>query len=97
MLLAGAGVAFCNLRVGHIVCLIAARETKRGVEVLAIDSYSESASDKVRDYVTEVVEGSEIVWPVRNADGLEVGTTVSYGAFWVDGLLPRDFNLLHRL
>ncbi len=93
----GRGVAFCNLRVGHIVCLVAARERAGRRELLAIDSYSESADQRVRDHVREVLPGSEILWPVRSAAGDTVGFTLSYGAFWVDADLPRDFNLLHRL
>jgi len=91
------GVAMCNLRVGHIVALVAAREVDGIKQVLAIDSYSESASEKVRDHVTEVIPGSEVVYPVRNAAGLEVGQGMAYAAFWVRADLPRDFNYLHRL
>lgn len=91
------GVAMCNLRVGHIVTLVAARERDGHKELLAIDSVYESASEKVRDHVTEVVPGSEMVYPVKNAAGLVVGENTAYAAFWVDASLPRDFNLLHRL
>ena len=66
-------------------------------EVLAIDSYSESASEKIRDHVREVIDGTEIGWPVSNADGYEVGRSVSYGAFWADLDIVRDFNLLWRV
>ena len=48
--------ALCNLRVGHIVALVDARETERGREYLVIDSYSESAHEKVKNAVREVVE-----------------------------------------
>ncbi len=96
-LIQGRGVSLCNLRVGHIVCLTAARVKDGMRQLLAIDSYSESASEKVRDHVLEVVEGSEIIYPVKNASGLVVGEGTSYAAFWVDAALPRDFNLLHRL
>lgn len=41
------GVALCNLRVGHIVALVAAREVQGVKQLLAIDSYSESAAEKV--------------------------------------------------
>lgn len=91
------GVAFCNLRVGHIVALVAARIQDGEKQLLAIDSYSESASDKVRDSVREVIPGTEIVWPVKNKDGLQVGESTSYGAFWVAATQPRDFNLLHKI
>ena len=92
-----AGVALCNLRVGHIVCLVAARVQEGERQLLAIDSYSESAADKVRDSVRETVPGSEILWPVRNADGIQVGESTTYAAFWVRADQPRDFNLLHKI
>lgn len=91
------GVAMCNLRVGHIVALVAAREKDGRRQVLAIDSYSESASEKVRDHVIEVIPGTEITYAVKNAQGLQVGESTAYGAFWVDADLPRDFNLLYRI
>lgn len=91
------GVSLCNLRVGHIVCLAAARIQDGEKQLLAIDSYSESATEKVRDSVREVVPGSEIEWPVRNADGVQVGASTSYAAFWVRATQPRDFNLLHKI
>ena len=91
------GVAMCNLRVGHIVSLVAARELYGRKQVLAIDSVCESSGEKVRDHVIEVVPGTEITCAVRNASGLCVGETTAYAAFWVDASLPRDFNLLHRL
>lgn len=93
----GRGVSLCNLRVGHIVALVAAREVDGKRQLLAIDSYSESASDKVKQRVTEVIPGSEIEYLVKNDAGLAVGTGMSYAAFWVDAQTPRDFNLLHRI
>lgn len=91
------GAALCNLRVGHIVALVAAREVDGVRQLLAIDSYSESATDKVRDHVLEVIPASAIDYEVRNADGLVVGENRCYSMFWVDASLPRDFNLLHPL
>lgn len=91
------GVAMGNLRVGHIVALVAARETAAGREILTIDSHFESASERVRDHVREVIPGTEVGSPIRNAGGLIVGESVAYGAFWVDAALPRDFNLMHRI
>lgn len=91
------GVALCNLRVGHIVSLVAAREVNGVKQVLAIDSYSESASEKVRDKIIEIIPGTEVVYAVKNAQGLDVGANVAYAAFWVDASLPRDFNLLHHI
>ena len=91
------GAALCNLRVGHIVALVAAREVNGKRQFLAIDSYSESASEKVRDAVQEVLPDSQINYLVKNAAGLVVGENSCYGMFWVDASVPRDFNLLHRI
>lgn len=96
-LLQGDGVSMCNLRVGHIVALVSAREKDGCKQVLAIDSYSESAAEKVRDHVIEVLPGSEVTYAAKNASGLVVGENTAYAAFWVDAFLPRDFNLLHRI
>ena len=91
------GVALCNLRVGHIVTLVAAREVQGVKQLLAIDSYSESAAEKVRDHVLEVLPDSVITYQVKNSAGLVVGENQGYGMFWVEASLPRDFNLLHPL
>jgi len=89
--------ALCNLRVGHIVALVDARETEKGREYLVIDSYSESTHEKVRDSVREVVEASSITSPVKNGAGMIMGETTQYAMYWVDAAQPRDFNLLHRI
>ena len=73
------------------------REVDGKRQLLAIDSYSESASEKVRDYVQEVLPDSQIDYLVKNANGLVVGENSCYAMFWVDAALPRDFNLLHRI
>lgn len=91
------GVSMCNLRVGHIVSLVAAREVDGMKQLLAIDSYSESAAEKVRDHVIEVLPDSTVDYAVKNAAGLIVGHAQAYAAFWVDASLPRDFNLLHKV
>ena len=89
--------ALCNLRVGHIVALVAAREKGGRRQLLAMDSVAESAAEKVRDHVLEVVPGTEIRYPIRNASGATVGFGESWALFWVDAGLPRDFNLLHKI
>lgn len=96
-LLNGEGVALCNLRVGHIVTLVAARQHNGVHQVLAIDSYSESADARVCDHVCEVIPGSDVTYAVANAQGISVGLGTGYAAYWVDAALPRDFNLLYRL
>lgn len=97
LLLAEKAVAMCNLRVGHIVALVAAREQDGVKQVLAIDSYSESADSRVRRHVYEVVPGTLVEAQVFGALGQIVGESKAYAAFWVDADLPRDFNLLHRI
>lgn len=91
------GVSLCNLRVGHIVALVAAREVDGVKQVLAIDSVAESASEKVRDHVAEIIPGTENTYPIRNKADMVVGTGTSFAAFWVTADTPKDFNLLHRL
>ena len=91
------GVSMCNLRVGHIVTLVDARERDGHRELLAIDSYSESGDLRVRDHVTEVIPGSEIRFPIRGESGLITGYALHYAAFWVEAGLPKDFNLLWRV
>lgn len=89
--------AICNLRIGHIVAIVQSRIVDGEKQLLAIDSYSESSSDRIRDKVREIVPDSEIVTPVKNRDGLLVGLTVTYAMFWVPASLARDYNLLYKL
>ena len=88
--------ALCNLRVGHIVALLAARERDGVRQVLAADPYSESMDSRVAGHVLEVVPGSEIVSAVENTCGLTVGRQESYALFWAELGIVRDFNLLYR-
>ena len=91
------GAALCNLRVGHIVALVGARTVDGEKQVLAADSYSESADDRVKNAVRECVPSSEIVYAVRNERGDVCGFMTSYALFWVSLSTVRDFNLLHRV
>ena len=95
--LLGGGAALCNLRVGHIVALLAARERDGVREVLAADPYSESMDARVTDHVTEVIPGSEIISPAENKHGLTVGWQRTFAMFWAELGIVRDFNLLHKL
>lgn len=88
--------ALCNLRVGHIVALVDWREVNGKRQLLAIDSVAESASEKVRDRVCELVSSTEVLNPIRNKDDMIVGGTASCAMFWVDADLPKDFNLLYK-
>lgn len=89
--------AICNLRIGHIVAIVKSRTVDGEKQLLAIDSYSESSSDRVKDNVREVIPGTEIVTGIRNRDGLVVGYQVTHAMFWVPASLARDFNLLYKL
>ena len=91
------GCAFCNLRVGHIVAVVDARIKEGEKQLLIIDSVAESASDKVKNYVREVIPQSLNVRQIKNDRGLLVGTNCHYGMFWVDASLPKDFNLLYKI
>ena len=91
------GVALCNLRVGHIVSLLDAREAQDEVQALALDSYSESMEDKIRPHVREIIAPSAVDTLVRNEAGLIVGERRQYAMYWVDTAIVRDFNLLHSL
>ena len=65
-------------------------------QFLVIDSYSESAQEKVRDHVREIVPQSEIIADVVNKDGMVTGQGIHYAMFWVPATLPRDFNLIYE-
>ena len=91
------GVAFCNLRVGHIVALLAARVVDGQKQLLAIDSVAESARDVIRNHVFEVIPASETTRVYINNKGLNTGESKQYAMFWVDAALPKDFNLLYRV
>lgn len=91
------GVAFCNLRVGHIVALVDARIVDGEKQFLVIDSVAESFHNTVRDHVCEVIAQSETKREWLNDKGLFVGTSRQFAMFYVQASLPRDFNLLHKL
>ena len=95
LLAEGKAAALCNLRPGHIVVLVAAREANGVRQVLAIDSHTESIDPRVRNEVTEVIPGTEITYPVENADGVTVGSETGYAAYWARLSTVRDFNILH--
>ncbi|MBQ4075469.1 MAG: hypothetical protein IJD39_09750 [Clostridia bacterium] len=89
--------ALCNLRVGHIVALVGARIQDGEKQVLAADPYSESADDRVKDAVRELIPGSEVISPIRNKQKMICGWRKTNALFWVSLSTVRDFNLLHRL
>ncbi len=94
--MAAGNAALCNLRVGHIVALLDAREVNGQRQLLAMDSVAESAHEKVKNHVRGLVPGTEITYPVYNSADEIVGYGESWALFWVDAELPKDFNLLHK-
>lgn len=96
-LMEGNGTALCNLRKGHIVTLIGARETEKGQEVLVIDSSSETDNPAIRNMITQVLPESKILKEKRNADHLLCSMAMTYAVYWAKLETVRDFNLLHIL
>lgn len=97
LLVQGKGVALCNLRAGHIVALVDARERDGRLELLVLDSACDSVHEQVREHIRAVLPDSLVRNPYVNDGRLITGASENYAAFWVDADLPRDFNLLHRL
>ncbi len=96
--LMGGGCALTNIRRGHIVNLIACRTAANGErQAPVLDCHSESADDRVKDRVREVLPNSAIRFPVYNESGVMTGINVSYGAFWVPLFMPMDFDLLYKV
>ncbi len=91
------GVALCNLRKGHIVALVDSKVMPTGERAfLAIDSFSESTRDTVRNHVLQVVEQSLVSSNQLNQSSLYVGSSTQYGMFWVKAELPMDYNLIYK-
>lgn len=93
-LLTRRGAALCNLRPGHIVALVDARQANGETQALVIDSYSETLDARVKPSVCEVVEDSLIVSCMRNDRGVAVGEQKQYAMYWAALDTVRDFNLL---
>lgn len=85
------GVALGNLRVGHIVCLAAARQDDGVPKLLAIDSFGEADDPRLTGHVLGVEEGSAFC---HEQQGQSI---VAHAAYWVEASLPRDFQLLYHL
>lgn len=96
-LLTHKGVALGNLRVGHIVSLVDARQVNDEVQALVIDSSRDCINDRVMDHVREVIEDSALCNPIKNENGLIVGERHYYAMYWVNTDIVRDFNLLHAI
>lgn len=90
------GVALCNIRPGHIVTLIDCRVVDGEKQILVMDCHSESADERVRESVREVLENSVIRYPVYNAQGVLTGVNCTHALFWVPLTMAKDFDLLHK-
>lgn len=86
-----------NLRVGHIVALLEAREIDGEKQVLAADPYSESNHERVVENIRECIEGSEIETRIVNGRGVFVSQLMTFAVYWVPLGQVHDFNLLYRL
>lgn len=91
------GVAMGNVRPGHIVALVAARERDNGKQILVIDSMAESCAPAVRQKIADVVPGTEISASVLNGSGIKPDEVTAYGAYWVSAASVKKYSLLHKV
>lgn len=91
------GVALCNLRKGHIVCLVAARTVKDVRQLLAVDSHPSCVSNVQYESILEVLNDCYIVYETKNSSGVVTGVSAQAAAFWVDVRSAFDYNLLYPL
>ena len=91
------GVAMANIRAGHIVALLAAREKDGIRQILAVDSISESGDPRVKPHVTAAVPGTRIVFDLPAPGGGFPLRHEGHAACWVRADCPRDYTLLHRI
>ena len=93
----GEGAALCNVRPGHIVCLLGAREIMEEQQVLVLDSNPTLKNEAQYQAIREIVPGSEIIFPTVNQKGVRTGYAMQAAAFFVPLKIVRDYNLLYRL
>lgn len=84
----GQGVSMGNIRVGHIVTFLSAREINGEKQLLVLDSAADNANPRVVHGVREVLPDTLVT---------VVDDLPRYGAYWVDLAMARDYNLLHRI
>ena len=96
-LLHGRGAALCNLRAGHIVALVDARNRTGDTQFLVIDPYSESLDPRIAPIVREIIPESEIISAVYNEREVLAGYQQQYAMYWASDETVRDFNLLYSL
>ena len=90
------GVAMANIRPGHIVALLAARETEGTRQILVVDSFSESSDPRVQPHVIAPVPGTRVSFDLPVQGGAPLRRE-GHAAFWVAADCPRDYTLLHRI
>lgn len=93
----GKGCALCNLRVGHIVALLGAKEVDGVRQVLVVDSASETDNPLIRNAICQIDESTAISKEKRNAAHLLCAYAKTYAVYWAKLDIVRDFNLLHAL
>lgn len=91
------GISLCNLRAGHIVSLLEARNENGERQVLVMDSYSETLDCRVVQMVRQVIESSAVTTRIVNGKGHFAGYQTQYAAYWASMDSIRDYNLLYRL
>ena len=96
-LLTHAGVALCNLRVGHIVAAVDGRWQQEEFQLLIIDPYSETLDPRIAPIVREIIPESAVESIQRNDQGCVLGMQTQYAMYWASDATVRDFNLLFGL
>ena len=91
------GVAMANIRPGHIVAFLAAREAEGTRQILVIDSFSESSDPRVRPRVTSLLPGTCTSFDLPAPDGVVPLRREGHAAYWVKADCARDYTLLHRI
>ena len=91
------GVAMANIRPGHIVALLAARETEGTRQILVVDSFSESGDPRVQPRVISPVPGTLTSFDLPAQHGGASLRREGHAAYWVAADCPRDYTLLHRI
>ena len=91
------GVAMANIRPGHIVALLAARETEGTRQILVVDSFSESGDPRVQPRLISPVPGTRTSFDLPAQHGGASLRREGHAAYWVAADCPRDYTLLHRI
>ncbi|MDO4547031.1 MAG: hypothetical protein Q4D04_02935 [Clostridia bacterium] len=91
------GAALCNLRVGHIVAVVAARNMNSGRELLIIDSHPTTRSNAQYEAIKQAEGDAFIVYETINGSGAVTGVSAQASAFWVSASAPFNYDLMHPI